>query len=33
MNNILREIKDDIASIKQEQNDVKRNIQRTKKRS
>lgn len=30
INNILREIKDDIACIKQEQNDINRNIQRMK---
>ena len=31
MNNILREIKGDIASINQEQDDIKRNIKSTKK--
>lgn len=33
INSILREIIDDIACIKQEQNDIKRNIQRTKQSS
>ena len=31
MNNILREIKGDIASINQEQDDIKKNIKSTKK--